>query len=498
MLNLPKKILCLISFIIFFFIFTQPVRAAQSIDGGGGGSDGYGGYFDENFNSYTEGLKVKAITGEVDTNGFVTNFFNTAINVWLYKANGPACETGQTCQAGGVLGSVSKMVTYLCLNPPASGAEYLADLGQSFGLAKPAYAQGIGFKYFSPILPIWKITRNLAYLAFVIIFIITGLAIMFRVKISPQAVLTMESALPKVVVALILVTFSYAIAGFMIDLVYVLIGVVLAVFKADLSEETIRSFSGNPTISIFISWYSKAGGSFASELAGGLGQTVEDLPILGGLPVIGGKIAGGLAHLILIIALIFAFFKLFFALLMCYINIILAIILGPLTIMLSALPGEQTNSFTKWLQGLLANILVFPAVIGVFTLAELIKNATNSNVTQIWSPPLLFSTNSAFVGGLISFGLLMLAPQIPSYIKAMFNPKEKVMPPSAAFLGGVAGGLGIADAGYGKLFGQKAAIAEDLYAKGGGTEAGYGQGMTKPPISSWWRKIPKSLTGQRR
>jgi len=42
--------------------------------------------------------------------------------------------------------------------------------------------------------------------------------IMLRVKISPQAVVTVQSAIPKLITTLILVTFSYAIAGLVIDL----------------------------------------------------------------------------------------------------------------------------------------------------------------------------------------------------------------------------------------------------------------------------------------
>ena len=50
---------------------------------------------------------------------------------------------------------------------------------------------------------------------------------MFRQRISPQAVMTIQAALPKVIIALIMVTFSYAIAGFMIDISYVLFLVIL-------------------------------------------------------------------------------------------------------------------------------------------------------------------------------------------------------------------------------------------------------------------------------
>ena len=56
---------------------------------------------------------------------------------------------------------------------------------------------------------------------------------MFRAKINPQTVVTIQSAIPKAVVALILVTFSYAIAGLMIDLMYLLIGLIFGVIPAN-------------------------------------------------------------------------------------------------------------------------------------------------------------------------------------------------------------------------------------------------------------------------
>src|SRR5258708_14361646 len=55
--------------------------------------------------------------------------------------------------------------------------------------------------------------------------------IMFRVKISPQVVVSVQSALPKIAIALVLVTFSYAIAGFLIDIMYVFVGLFSLVFS---------------------------------------------------------------------------------------------------------------------------------------------------------------------------------------------------------------------------------------------------------------------------
>jgi len=50
--------------------------------------------------------------------------------------------------------------------------------------------------------------------------------IMFRIKINPQTAITIQLALPKLIITLLLITFSYAIAGFMIDIFYLIWGII--------------------------------------------------------------------------------------------------------------------------------------------------------------------------------------------------------------------------------------------------------------------------------
>ena len=55
-----------------------------------------------------------------------------------------------------------------------------------FDLIQPVYAQqGIGFSKLQSLLPLWRMSRNIAYIFFIIIFVFIGFAIMFRAKISP-------------------------------------------------------------------------------------------------------------------------------------------------------------------------------------------------------------------------------------------------------------------------------------------------------------------------
>jgi len=499
-MSLPKKVKTIAFLVFFLFLFLNSYRSIFAYyDPGTGGGGAGGGFYSESYSKFEDTLKKDRDEKTVSHDSFWASSVNAFLNSGIFQAAGHTCKEGdtecirqlQTYGSGGALGGLASLISTLCSIPPASGVEYLADLGKNFGITKPAYAQqGIGFKSFAPILEIWKIFRNLAYLAFVLIFIITGLAIMFRVKISPQAVITIESALPKIVVALIMVTFSYAIAGFLIDLIYVLIGIMVAIFKNNLPTYMVNDDFYNLSLGTLIKDYVINGAKFGWDLTSVLRIEIE-LPILGKIPILGTGIASGLLTLILILAALFALFKLFFALLMSYIQIILGIIISPLVIMASAFPGKEGNSL-GWIKSLLSNILVFPAVVGFFLLGGVIHKMTLGNEENIWTPPYLFPVDAKVIGALICYGLLMLAPKVPEYVKALFEPKAKITPPGAAFLGGVAGGLGIADVGYGKLIGEKAGIAEEAWRRAGGKETEY-----KAAMPSWMRHIPKSLSGRR-
>jgi hypothetical protein len=116
------------------------------------------------------------------------------------------------------------------LNPPASGIAWTYSGLANAGFAPKAMAsEGIGMGSIQPFAKIWKIFRDITYLLLVIILITIGFMVMFRAKINPQTVISVENALPKIIIALILITFSFAIAGFMIDLMYVLIAIIISV-----------------------------------------------------------------------------------------------------------------------------------------------------------------------------------------------------------------------------------------------------------------------------
>ena len=138
-----------------------------------------------------------------------------------------------------VFGFMSNLIIIPYANPPASGVMWAYEGLQNAGFVpKTLAAEGIGFAAIKPFSNLWKIFRDLSYMLLVIVLIAIGFMIMFRAKINPQTVISVENALPKIVISLILITFSFAIAGFLIDLMYIIIGLIVSVLIKDPTQAT--------------------------------------------------------------------------------------------------------------------------------------------------------------------------------------------------------------------------------------------------------------------
>ena len=152
-------------------------------------------------------------------------------------------------QTGGAIGFMGNMIATL-YTPPFHTADYFQNLAQNFGISKKTYAQttGTGFQGLSPLIGVWSAFRNIVYLFLVIIFVVIGLAIMLRVKIDPRTVMTIQNQIPKIIIGILVVTFSFAIAGFLIDLMWVFIYLIYGIFSG-ISPEVAKSVSGlNPSL----------------------------------------------------------------------------------------------------------------------------------------------------------------------------------------------------------------------------------------------------------
>src|SRR3989344_2741388 len=128
----------------------------------------------------------------------------------------------QTNFSNGILGAESSLLGALYTNPPIRAADYLAVLGEDLGI-REAHAQvgGSGNLILNPIVRLWQVSRNISYLFMILVFVIIGLMVMFRQRINPQTVVTAQSAIPGLVIGLILITFSYFLGALLVDIAFV-------------------------------------------------------------------------------------------------------------------------------------------------------------------------------------------------------------------------------------------------------------------------------------
>lgn len=320
---------------------------------------------------------------------------------------------------GGMLGFTSNMIASL-YTPPASGVQYLASLKDTF-LGKPAYAQqGFGFAGLQPILPLWRSFRNMVYLLSSIFFVVIGIMIMLRVKISPQAVVTFQNAVPQLITTLVLVTFSYAIAGLLIDLMNFVQGSVIALlFQAagkGLSSnllDGVKTYNfdtlTNPGIgtyadltiraipmSVFLAW-----GTILGAIIGFIVTAPTVVASIGGI-AIGGTLAAVVVLLIISIMVIFWMFKFYFGCLKAYITVIFRIIVSPLELAMGAFPNSKMG-FSSWIWDIIANLAVFPVSMIFMVVGNMLIDLSKKGM---WAPPVI--SNLSLPTALTGFATLGL------------------------------------------------------------------------------------------
>lgn len=343
---------------------------------------------------------------------------------------------------------------------PLSGIGYFKEKLSKFHIVPEVKAQGFGFQGLNAVQGLWQAARNITYALFIFVIIFMAFMIMFRVKISPQTVISVQSALPKIVIALFLVTFSYAIAGFMVDLMYVVIGLISLMLA-----KTGSLFSSNPfTMFEFLTKGTIAGFDigaigllivylllFALALFmvllfgnGLLFTLVEGVITLGTGPVL-YLLISLVAFIILIIVLLFVSFKITWMLFKTFANILLLTIFAPFQIALGTLTSE--GGFGAWLKNFASNLAVFPVTGVLFALAYIFLLQAYQAVAQgLWNlpsslldifrvgplslyasqtgwPPLLGlgQKSMSLLLLAVSLGILLLIPKVADLIKGLIT-----------------------------------------------------------------------------
>lgn len=366
------------------------------------------------------------ISSSADTNGLII------INALAGNDTTAMTTKDSGWVPNGLIGSTNKVIASLYA-PPISGVQYIADSINSF-MGKPAYAaNNDGFNQLKGIQPLWKICRNTVYTLISVIFVVMGLMIMLRIKISPQATVTIQNSIPKIITTLILVTFSYAICGLIIDLTYLIQALVLSLIT---QTDSANIFTGNIDLPHLIKggWDAYWSLAYKTMSNANFSTTGWTISILGGIVgVVIGAFAGPLALagavfggiIGLAILLIFTFIQLIKFLFGCakaYIILLLKIISAPLEIALGAFPNSKIG-FSSWFIQTIAYASVFPICLIFLVILNVILNAVTFN--QVWTPGVLQGNAiGSYVGGIVGLSGLIILAKLPNLIpEAIFQLK---------------------------------------------------------------------------
>lgn len=322
-----------------------------------------------------------------DPNAGTYGAFNSFIGAGAKAFMGLKDPCGNTLSSGLVPQTATFIADLYKIQP--SGQEYVADLLNNIGIpsVSRAYAQGTGYKAMQPFLPFWKAFRNLAYSLYIVMFVVVGIMIMLRTKINAQTVITIQAAIPNLLITLILITFSYAIVGFLIDIMYFLIYFLVFLMGPggagiinDPNKLITRLMSYSAWSVIF------AGrNSIISAIASSIDGVLSGIGT-GGLQVIGKFISFvSPTYLIVAVAFAIAMLKLMFALVKAYVMLIVQTITAPVQILMNAMPGSK--AFGEWLKKTASYIIPFPVAAAMFIFsAILVGNPTDKTILKDIDP----------------------------------------------------------------------------------------------------------------
>lgn len=261
-----------------------------------------------------------------------------------------------------------------------------------------------GAQALSPMIVIWKAMRNISYMLMAALSVVAGIMIIMRKKIDAKTSVTVMYMIPRMVVSLILITFSFPIVAFIIDLSFSFTGIaittILGVAKLNIADAISHLlFVATHPVEYF--------GVPLDLIQGSVGILAWTMSIT----------------LVLIVA-IAAIFIAFINLITRYARLLLMTAFGPLILVWDFLPGQnkQTNG---WIKGVVANALAFPGVLAVIGVAVLVGT---SSMTMISDTNTVLGIVSSGVQGLIQpilvIVILFESMKVPKAIDKMLAGKD--------------------------------------------------------------------------
>ena len=252
---------------------------------------------------------------------------------------------------------------------------------------------------------------------------------MFRQNLGGQTAVTVQQAIPRIIVALLAVTFSYAIAGLMIDLMYVLMFFLVIIFQnsglVDSSVITIPGPGVDASKSILsqnifqVGWGIITNG-FLQRSSETIGDLVNNSLSFSGLfETVASGLSSILVSLVLFVVILIAVFKTLLELIKIYFEVIMSIIFAPIALMMGAI---NNGVFMNWIKGLAINLMVFPALLLFILVGYMFMGIGSSSVAGSLNeggflPPFIPGRgdpqNIALIAGI---GAILMMAKIPEFV----------------------------------------------------------------------------------
>lgn len=231
---------------------------------------------------------------------------------------------------------------------------------------------------------IWKTNLNLTYLLIIIPTVAFGFAIMFRMQLGPQTQVTLMKAIPRILITILLITFSFPIASIMLRL-----GKILS------------------DIAIGLVW------TLSTELPSGSFQ-LDQLTFMNSVV---GTVLEAVGYFVLIICavivLIVTLFRMVFAYFGQLIKVSFLIAFSPIILLFSAFPGRE-GVMANYFKTLAANIMGYFAIFILFHLSwATLKLGDTFFFNSPFLLPLMFQA--------AAITILWKAPSAPKLIKEMIG-----------------------------------------------------------------------------
>ncbi|MBN1162795.1 hypothetical protein JXA34_03595 [Patescibacteria group bacterium] len=276
-------------------------------------------------------------------------FCGPVVELFRYEAGGSSGEPVGSIN-GGFLGIAGKIHSYTYYQaPPVNLAYFWNDavgdipvVGSALA-ADPDTHGDLADPFSEEILIAWKVIRNIAFGFLALYMFYVGILIMTRKHVDQRTVVTIQYALPKLVIAILLMAFSYAIGTLVTQVSWVVAhnmkDIIRGAFQA--SGATYYAWAFDITFIGLIALY--------LILAMLLAPTGVGLFIMVGIAVV-----LGLMYIIVEIKLLLTYFKL-----------LLAVIVSPIELLLFSIPGSEKN-VSHWFRKLLSYGAGMIALRGVF------------------------------------------------------------------------------------------------------------------------------------